>query len=92
MAVALKVQNINYNSTGQLGHQDAAVCVPGSLSPLVIRRLGGASRLGLGRLKGAPKVLWTLSGGDPQVFSSKPILPSQASLAQGMAIEDLHIE
>lgn len=67
MAMALKVQNINYNSTVQLDHQVQLWVVPGSLALLVIRRLGGASRLGLGRLKGAPKVLlWTLLGVTPR--------------------------
>ena len=63
MAMALWTQNINYNSTGDWAIQMQLCVVPGHFSLLVIRILDGASWLGLGRLKGAPKVLlWTLLG------------------------------
>ena len=87
MAMALWTQNINYNSTGDWAIQMQLCVAPGPFSLVVIRMLDGASWLSLGRLKGAPKgPALDLIGSDPsQAFSSKPILPRHASLAQKMA-------
>ena len=63
MAMALWTQNINYISTGDWAIQMQLCVAPGHFSLVVIRMPDGASWLGLGRLKGAPKVLlWTLLG------------------------------
>ena len=63
MAMALWTQNINYKSTGDWAIQMQLCVAPGPFPLEVIRIPDGASWLGLGRLKGAPKVLlWTLLG------------------------------
>ena len=94
MAMALWTQNINYNSTGDWAIQMQLFVAPGSLSLLVIRMLGGASWLGLGRLKGAPKVLlWTLLGLTPAMpFSQSPYCPDMLPWLRKWNIENVHME
>jgi hypothetical protein len=89
MAMALWTQNTNYNSTGDWAIQMQLFVAPGSLSLLVIGMLGGASWLGLGRLKGAPKVLlWTLLGLTP----ARPSPQSQYCPAKVPLLREWHTE
>ena len=94
IAMALWTQNINYNSTGDWAIQMQLCVAPGPISLLVIRMLDGASWLGLGRLKGAPKVLlWTLLGLTPAMpFSQSPYCPDMLPWLRKWHIENVHME
>ena len=94
IAMALWTQNINYNSTGDWAIQMQLCVAPGPISLLVIRMLDRASWLGLGRLKGAPKVLlWTLLGLTPAMpVSQRPYCPDMLPWLRKCHIENKHME
>ena len=71
------------------------LCVaPRPFSFLVIRMLDGVSWLGLGRLKGAPKVrLWTLLGVTrDRPFPQSPYCPDVLRWLRKWHKEDVHME
>jgi hypothetical protein len=67
---------------------------PRPFSFLVIRMLDGISWLGLGRLKGAPKVLlWTLLGvTQARPFPQSPYCPDVLRWLRKWHKEDVHME